>query len=347
MTGLSAYRFTYDDPQLYGLGRENRRADSSVLSRALSQNVRVTESLLPAIFHSVETAERSLGLDCPVQAFIFSEANPSAYCFVPAPGASPLVFLSSSLVRLLTPAELTFVVGHEIGHQLFGHHEYPAKEPGNLRHLELSRSSEVSADRAGLLACGSVETLLSATFKVASGLTEEFLGGQLSEFLGQVRQLRDSCGDESIFYSSHPPLPLRARAALRFDSLRAGAADPTELLTIDAQIQLDIDSVCFGAEGGELGDAAKGAAFWICANDVLEDGALNKTDQQRLVKSFGQDKVDGLKRFLANRSRSEVQHEITRKIKSALAGETTMPLAVQRKRQALINSFQRSSRTTR
>ena len=94
-----------------------------------------------------------------------------------------------------------------------------------------------------------------------------------------------------------------------------------------------------------MGDVAKGAAFWICANDGLEDGSLNRLDQQRLVKSFGQDKVDGLKRFLANRSRSEVKQEITRKIKSALAGETTMPLAVQRKRQALIDSFQRSIRT--
>jgi len=74
--------------------------------------------------------------------------------------------------------EICFIVGHEFGHALYDHHNLPAYgisqgarlPPSKLmRLMSWSRQSEISADRAGMLCCGSIDASVQALIKLSTG----------------------------------------------------------------------------------------------------------------------------------------------------------------------------------
>ena len=102
----------------------------------------------------------------------------------------PIIVLNSALVELLDEDELRFVIAHELGHALSGHAVYQTLLPrlitisGVLSSvplggvgirvivaalMEWSRKSELSADRAGLLATQDPQVAFRVHMKLASG----------------------------------------------------------------------------------------------------------------------------------------------------------------------------------
>lgn len=102
----------------------------------------------------------------------------------------PMVVISSSLVDLMDDEELRFVLGHELGHAQSGHAVYQTMVLQLLRLgtmltsipfgalgiravtaalLEWSRKSELSADRAGVLAGQDRQAALRTHMKLAGG----------------------------------------------------------------------------------------------------------------------------------------------------------------------------------
>jgi Zn-dependent protease with chaperone function len=125
----------------------------------------------------------------------------------------PFIVLHTGLVDLLDDEELRFVVGHEVGHVLSGHAVYRTMALiltslgarlawlpfGNIAISailmglnEWQRKSELSADRAGLLAGQDVDAAKRALMKLAGGnkLTEM----DPEAFLEQAREY-DAAGD--------------------------------------------------------------------------------------------------------------------------------------------------------
>lgn len=99
----------------------------------------------------------------------------------------PRVVISTGIVRNFDPAELSFVIGHELGHVKLRHTLVSGlvgpfcSAPSGVRSLQLlflvmflswSRLAECSADRAGLLACGDLSAATRALVKVNLGLEE-------------------------------------------------------------------------------------------------------------------------------------------------------------------------------
>jgi hypothetical protein len=112
----------------------------------------------------------------------------------------PFIVLNSGAVRLLGRDELTYLMGHELGHVLSGHVLYRtmivllmqlatmgfpvvglAARVVLMGLLEWQRKSELSADRAGLLALQQPEATLSTMMKLAGGGRDEET--DLNEFL--------------------------------------------------------------------------------------------------------------------------------------------------------------------
>jgi Zn-dependent protease with chaperone function len=206
--------------------------------------VKVGPRQFPVIWeHYLEVCE-TLDVKQPYDLFISQTplVNAGAYGM-----DRPFIVLNSGAVRLLDRDELTYLMGHELGHILSGHVLYRtmivllmqlatigfpvvglAARVVLIALLEWQRKSELSADRAGLLALQMPNATLSALMKLAGGGTEEETN--LNEFLIQADQYRDG-GDAAdmvfkvlnLLGATHPFHVLRA-AELR-DWIEAGEYD--------------------------------------------------------------------------------------------------------------------------
>lgn len=153
----------------------------------LGSAVRVDERQFATINRLFEEALQVL--DTQVRPELFVVQNPLANA-VTIGMDKPFIVLNTGLVDLMDEDELRFVLGHEIGHAMSGHAVYQTmlmhllRIAGNfgwlpvggwaLRALvaallEWSRKSELSGDRAGLLATQDPEAGLRVMMKLAGG----------------------------------------------------------------------------------------------------------------------------------------------------------------------------------
>ncbi len=119
----------------------------------------------------------------------------------------PFIILNSGTVRLLSEEELAFILGHELGHIMSDHVLYRtmtvlliqlagmgfpivglAARAVLVALLEWYRKSELSSDRAGLLAVQDPEVAMGAMLKMAGGGTPGEM--DLDEFLAQAEAYR-------------------------------------------------------------------------------------------------------------------------------------------------------------
>lgn len=159
----------------------------------------------------------------------------------------PWVVLLSGALRTLTDEEVENVMGHELGHVLSGHALYHtmmrillqlalsgfpvigmAAMPILLALMEWYRKSELSGDRAGLLAVQQPGAAMSTMMRLAGGGTPEEM--DLNEFLLQAEEYRksDNVLDQvmkvlNTLRMTHPFLVMRA--ALLRDWIEEGAYD--------------------------------------------------------------------------------------------------------------------------
>lgn len=105
-----------------------------------------------------------------------------------------IIRLSSGAISKLTENELSFLIGHELGHVInkdvvvlfyfdykYGKEGAPKDLARKLKVFQLL--SELEADRFGYLACGSLDTYVSFIYKSRSGLDFSTTGISIEQFL--------------------------------------------------------------------------------------------------------------------------------------------------------------------
>ena len=177
---------------------------------ALASMVRVDARQFPDVHRLVQDGAHILDLPEVPETFVSADPFPNART---VGIEKPFLILSSSLIDLLDEEELRFVIGHELGHVLSGHAVYrsmldqllalsrrvfflPVGYLG-LRALitaleEWYRKSELSCDRAGLLAGQDPAAALRAQMKLAGG--SRLAEMDVTSFLEQAREY-DAQGD--------------------------------------------------------------------------------------------------------------------------------------------------------
>ncbi len=249
-----------------------------------SNAVRVSEKQFPWVWERyVEVCET---LDTPRYELFVSQTplvNAGAYGM-----EKPFIVLNSGALRLLDREELTYLLGHEVGHIMSGHVLYRtmtvlllqlaqmgfpvvglAARAVLVALLEWNRKAELSSDRAGLLAVQHPEATLSGFMKLAGG--GDAAETDLNEFLLQAEEYRTS-GDAAdlvfkvlnLLGTTHPFHVLRA-AEIR-DWIEAGEYD--RILR------------------GEY--RRRGDAYEPWREDVADAARAYREDAQDLARQFGE-----------------------------------------------------------
>ena len=174
--------------------------DRAIRLQWLGNGVRVGPEQFPKVHELYGEALEVLDLEPAPELYVTQrpEVNAMAMGF-----DRPVVVLNSASLGLFDEQELQFVLAHELGHVLSGHVTYrtvlffllrlpaPARLPLQLllaAAFEWIRKSELSADRAGLLAAQDPEVARRVCMKLAGGSRTDQMSA--AEFEAQAEEYR-------------------------------------------------------------------------------------------------------------------------------------------------------------
>ena len=197
---------------------------------------RLTRGMASGLIRLVEETLDRLGLEPQVELLIepTEGINASAYGILSDSGKH-LISLTAGIVKQLTDEQLRCVLGHEIGHNAYGHAQFAEdirliyRDEDGVPELlgshmfVLERLQEFSADRAGLVAVNNnVTTSASMLLHVHTGLGPKDIHLDLDAFIDEIARLEAFDIPDRLGRESHPLLPLRIRA------LQIFAANPDD-----------------------------------------------------------------------------------------------------------------------
>jgi Zn-dependent protease with chaperone function len=226
--------------------------------------LRATEDCFPELYNAVQRGCDVL--DLPKRPAVYIQ--PGGLNAFTAGVEQPIVVFNAGLIDSLTAEEMAFVVGHELGHIKSGHILYyqlamllPVLAevvgaatlgigsllsfPLEVALIRWQRMSELTADRAGLLACQDVNAATTALMKLA-GLPSKFFDKLNTEdFVAQAREFESFDSDKldwmakilSGLGQSHPWTVMRASELLHWIDSSAYEqilANPTDVKAIEA-----------------------------------------------------------------------------------------------------------------
>lgn len=203
----------------------NQQHHSELMQQAIPVPIEAPSGENPAldmIGRLVRECRETLGCES-VDVFIVPSRELNAYTF--GLGSPKTIVLYQPMLKVMDADELKFVIGHEMGHVVFGH-TWLNTLIGGMAGMPSSfgaaiififafrwwnRACEYSADRAGLAACGSSTKAVSALAQLAVGdfNTAEELRRALAVIEKQDDSLESIIGET---LSDHPIIARRIKA---------------------------------------------------------------------------------------------------------------------------------------
>lgn len=221
--------------------------------RLLATSVRLSRNMAPWLHEMADDCMQKLDVTIPLELYVYASPTYNAACVKPEDGRLFIMF-SSSLLESFEGAELKFVVGHEIAHYLYGHHDIPIgyllngrAKPSPKLALQLttwSRYAEISADRAGAHCAQDPIGVARALFKLASGLSSKLVQFNIEEFMEQVDEMQVEDAEpgqgapQEDWFMTHPFSPLRVRALRLYDASVLAKKDGTSVDELEAGVQV-------------------------------------------------------------------------------------------------------------
>lgn len=165
-----------------------------------------------------------------IQFYIANKEEFNSFSIASDEASQPhFVVLNSGLIEREQKEELTFVIGHEIGHLIFNHTYvsktiqfiYPDKGlwPPFLQKLydAWSKISEISADRIGLIANNNIEAAVKWLYRLSSGLDEKYFSTNLDNLADEVNTTFEQMKKYPAYvFASHPANVVRIKALQSF-----------------------------------------------------------------------------------------------------------------------------------
>ena len=329
MNNLDKFRYSFDDPSQLNISLKkdpyekatNQKSDN--INQLLSTSVRVTKEIFPNINSAIENVFKRLKIENNLNFFVTANHfQTQASCSAMPLGDSAEIILTSKLIELLNGEELESVIAHEVAHFYYQHALYPQPNSSmnrveTLNLLNFSRAAEISADRIGFIGCGSLESSLRAMLKITSGLSDKYLKFNFSNYLDQLRELKEIKGDKNLMYSTHPNFLNRMQALIwfsmsneynkDFNSNKKGSFD---LKTVDQKIDESIKKVIGDEVDYSNKDVVSRALMWGSIEIFLSDKKFSKKEQELFKKNFGEKRTQSMLSFMKMANPKSIQAKI-------------------------------------
>jgi uncharacterized tellurite resistance protein B-like protein len=216
------------------------------------------------------------------------------------------ILLSSGLLEAFPVPERRFVIGHELGHHLFGHHDIPIgyvlqgrerpRPELALRLFAWSRYAEISADRAGAHCVDGPDDVARALFRLASGLRRPLEGVRIEGFVAQVDELRLEQSEpgqgapQADWFSTHPFSPLRLKALKLFFDSELATAEGFPVGTLEARVQelMALMDPIYLEEKSEMAETARRLLFAAAIVVAGASDGISEEEKSAFETFFGE-----------------------------------------------------------
>jgi Zn-dependent protease with chaperone function/uncharacterized tellurite resistance protein B-like protein len=287
------------------LEKAEEKSPGGVRRRLLATALRVTEEMMPDVHEEVRECRQRLSVDTPLEVYVYPDARFNAAAVKPEAGRL-FILLSSGLLEAFPVSERRFVIGHELGHHLFGHHEIPIgyvlqgrerpRPDLALRLFAWSRYAEISADRAGAHCVDGPDDVARALFRLASGLRRPLEGVRIEGFVAQIDELRLEQSDpgqgapQADWFSTHPFSPLRLKALKLF--FESDLADPSGYPagTLEARVQelMALMEPSYLEEKSEMAETARRLLFAAAITVADASEEISEEETKAFEVFFGE-----------------------------------------------------------
>jgi Zn-dependent protease with chaperone function/tellurite resistance protein len=262
----------------------------------LAAAVRLSRGMAPRLHNILDHCKQTLGVELPIELYVSPSPMYNAFSYGQE-GGRVFVGLTSQLLEAFEEGELRFVIGHELGHFVFRHHDIPVAgllQPGSgitakqaLQLFSWQRYAEISSDRAGLACAGELQSCWRAFFKLASGLESNRFLVDMDGYLEQIGDIQSEAASarnakerpRADWFASHPFSPLRVRAAqLAADSVMC-KEDGLSMDELEAQVQelMSLMDPSYLHDKSDTGEAMRRLLF---AGGILVAAASNGISEE-------------------------------------------------------------------
>ncbi|OGS23319.1 MAG: hypothetical protein A2252_09565 [Elusimicrobia bacterium RIFOXYA2_FULL_39_19] len=192
-----------------------KRETSKAKTYKLALTLKVTEVTFPDIYKLAKEASAILNIQQP-DVYICNDPEIQAEGY--GVNKDHYIVICSGLIEKLTPNEALYVIGHEMGHIQCEHaiwrqvaeksnpkffKDHIPKNKTNTKKarllLEWSRKAELTADRAGLIACQDINDACRVKIKTTCGLKDIPKSLTKEEFLKQMEEIEKSPFAKEVF----------------------------------------------------------------------------------------------------------------------------------------------------
>ena len=242
---------------------ENRRQmDRGIREKLIKHGIRLSDRISPRIYRLFGEICSRFGVEAQAEVFCLPSAEVNAFATIDIreERTYSLIGVTSSALERLEDSELRFILGHELGHILFGNNRLDGLLSTNQQNPDITvlpafgeslflrwrKKAEISSDRAGLIAGGDFRTSATALLKATFGLSERNLNLDVEALVSQVDEIKGHPEMMAEAFASHPLLPIRLKALELFsrsDKARRSGMDVAEPPMTDAVLEDAVDEL--------------------------------------------------------------------------------------------------------
>ena len=294
---------------------EDDTGDDYWRSRMEGHCMKVDKDLLPDFNALCEEVKARLEVKDPVDFYVTGDSTLNAFSVAAEEEGKPhIVNINSALFDLMDEDELRFVIGHELGHLInkdsalkrliyFVFPPDTTQAPITLQYkIRLhDQLAELVADRYGFLACGKLNSCVTAFFKLASGLDLGKMNVSIEALLADNRKRLDYfLKDKGLSSYDHPVNPIRVQAihlyatSKRKKELEEGMDELIGILLKVGNSPMDEDLSVFFASAGLIVADADGKITEKEVDQIIQTLAGLQIFPKRFLESIAEANVPEL-----------------------------------------------------